>query len=238
MPYCAIIPSTCSSIYPLHSLQQAFSKKWLGSQRFQQELDRTIQTAKTNLASGDSIGCAEELEQFQQTIRSQYLAKPKHNDKRFITTDGYQSLYPYAQSIVDIVKRLPPRYDAPVADQLKALKSQIRIEAGNGLLGTEMLIRNLEKSVDRAQKQLQKKDSTETASQLMLFRHIVRQTYELTKKRFNENLYMKPAGYVSLYYRAGYILEKLPPTHGRPMPDMEPELEKEIQQLKGQEDGR
>jgi hypothetical protein len=232
------LPATASALDMLDSLrarlQQSLSYNWLGTQKFQQELDRTIQTAKTNLASGDSIGCAEELEDFQQTIRTEYLAKPKRNDKRFVTTEGYQLLYPYIQSIIDMMKRLPPRYDGTVAEQLTALKSQIDIDAGNGLLGAELLIRALEKTVELAQKQLQKKDSTGTAIQLIVFRDIVRQTFELTKKRFNENLFMKTAGYVSLYYRAGYILEKLPSTHGQPVPKMDPELEKEIRQLKRQ----
>ncbi len=203
-------------------LQQAFTNGWLGDKKFMQELDRNLQNLKKDLISGDSIACAQELEAFQKQIKAEYLAKPKKNDKRFVTPDGYQYLYPYAQSIIELVITLPTRSEVSISDQLAALKVQIRTDAGSGLLGTEILIRGLEMMVEGAQKRLQRKDSAGTALHLMLFQQTVRLTYELTKKRFNERLYMKPAGYVSLYYRAGYILEKLSEPIGKPLPKMEP----------------
>ncbi len=215
-------------------LQQAFTNNWLGDKRFKEELDRHLENAKKNLISGDSIACAQELDDFQRQLKAEYIAKPKKNDKRFVTPDGYQYLYPYAQSIVELVITLPPRSEASISDQLATLKAQIRTDAGSGLLGTEILIRGLEMMVEGAQKQLRRKDSTGTALHLMLFQQTVRLTYELTKKRFNERLYMKPAGYVSLYYRVGYILEKLPEPFGKTLPKMEPGLEQELMQYKRQ----
>jgi hypothetical protein len=49
---------------------------------------------------------------------------------------------------------------------------------------------------------------------------------------------VKPEGYISLYYRAGYILEQLPETNkfGSSMPKLEPELEKELKEYEKEVD--
>jgi hypothetical protein len=213
---------------------QVFSKGWLGDQKFMQELDRDLQNARTRLAKRDSIGCAQELETFQQEVRKEYLAKPKKNDKRFVTEDAYKLLCFNAQYVIERVITLPPRPYAPLVDQLTSLRAQIRSDAQQGFLGGEILLKGLEIMVDGAKQRLQRRDSVGTALYVSFFQQTVRQTYELTKGRPIGKIYVKPEGYISLYYRAGYILEKLPEPLGQFMPKMEPELEQELQRYQRQ----
>jgi hypothetical protein len=214
--------------------QQAFSNKQLGDQRFLQELDRDLQQAKTKLAKNDSIACAQELESFQRELTKEDLAKSKKNDKRFVSEDAYKSLYFNAHYIVDRVITRPPRSYALLLDRLAALRAQIRTDAQDGFLGGELLLKGLEVMVDGARLRLQRQDSLGTALYLALFRQTVSQTYKLTKSRTIGKLYVRAEGYISLYYRAGYILEGLPEPAGLFLPKMEPELEQELQRYQRQ----
>jgi hypothetical protein len=231
------IPVDVSAITPTPVLldtlialtQQAYTSGWIGNQQFVHQLDRDLQNASTKLAKRDSIGSAQELEAFQQEVRKEYLAKPKKNDKRFVTEDAYKLLYFNAQYVIERVITLPARSYAPLLDQLTALRAQIRIDAQNGFLGGEILLRGLEIMVDGAKQRLQRQDSVGTALYVLLFQQTVRQTHELTKSRPIGKIYVKAEGYISLYYRASYIMETLPEPFGHVMPKMEPELEQELQ---------
>jgi hypothetical protein len=213
---------------------QAFTTNQLGDRRFLQELDRDLQQAKSDLAKNDSIGCAQELEEFQREVKKEYLAKPKKNDKRFVSEEAYKSLYFNALYIIDRVITRPPRSYVPLFDQLTALRAQIRVDAEQGFLGGEILLKGLEAMVDGAKLRLQRQDSLRTALYLTLFRQTVRQTYQLSKNWTIGKLYVKPEGYISLYYRAGYVLEGLPEPAGLLLPKMEPELEQELRRYQRQ----
>jgi hypothetical protein len=209
-------------------LAQLSARGEVGDGSFVKQLDKDLQQAKQEYEKRDSIGCAQELEAFQQEVRKEYLAKPKKNDKRFVTEDAYKLLYFNAQYVIERVITLPPRSYAPLLDQLTALRAQIRIDAQNGFLGGEILLKGLETILDGAKHRLQRQDSVGTALYVLLFQQTVRQTYELTKNRPISKLYVKPEGYISLYYRASYIMETLPEPFGHVMPKMEPELEQEL----------
>ncbi|MBM4162502.1 MAG: hypothetical protein FJ217_15545 [Ignavibacteria bacterium] len=212
--------------------QQAFSTNQLGDKRFLEELERDLQQAKTKLAKSDSIGCAQELEEFQDEVKKEYLAKDKKNDKRFVSDDAYKTLYFNAHYIIDRAITRPPRSYAPLLNQLAALRIQIRTDAQQELLAGEILIKGLEAMVDGARQRLERQDSLGTALYLLLFRRTVRQTYELSKNRTIGKIYVRPEGYISLYYRAGYVLEGLPEPTVLLLPKMEPELERELRRYR------
>jgi hypothetical protein len=210
-------------------LQQSYSNGWIGGQMFVQTLDKNIQNAKSKYIAKDTIGCAQEIESFYKKVRFEYLATLKIKDNWFVTLEAYNFLYGYAKGIVENVLVLPSRSNTSLLDQITALKTQIRTDASQGLIGGNLLLKSLESSLDLAKHRLEKEDSIGTALHVMLFQQTVQLFYEVTKKLPNSRLYVKAGGYVSLYYRAEYILEKLPEPLGQPMPKMESELEKELQ---------
>jgi hypothetical protein len=132
-------------------------------------------------------------------------------------------------------------------DLIAQLRTHLRTEAQAGTVGGEKLIRGLEFMIDDAQKCLEQKDSIGTSLHIMLFQQTVRQVYELTKKHSIRKFYVKPEGYISLYYRAEYILyyragpltrtgdllRTLPEPFGKPMPKMDKDLEKELKEYEG-----
>jgi hypothetical protein len=202
-----------------------------------QKLDDYLKEAKQNYLKQDSIGCAQELEEFFTNIREEYLAKPKkrdrpQGDKQFVEEEAYQMLYPLAKEIESRVLTLPPRTTGTVLEQIAALKAQIRLDEQKGYIGGEIVLRNLESILDRVKRELQRQDSLGIALNIRLFRQTVRNVFEITQRHSILKMSVKPEGYISLYYRAGYILEQLPTQinrDGRPMPKIEPELEQELQ---------
>jgi len=209
-------------------LQQAYTNGWIGERLLVQILDRSVQNAKSRYTAKDSIGCAQEIENFYKIVRLKYLATLKMRGRQFVTVEAYNLLYSYAKGIIGKVLTLPPRSSVSLIDQITALRVQIRTDASQGLIGGELLLRGLESSLDRAKQKLQKDDSTGTALYVTLFQQTVRQVYALTKKLSKSRLYVKPGGYISLYYRAGYILEGLLEPVGQPMPKMDSALEEEL----------
>lgn len=215
-------------------LAQLSARGEVGDGSFVKQFDKDLQQAKQEYEKRDSIGCAQQLESFQRDLKKEYLAKPKKNDNRFVTEDAYKLLYFNTQYVMERAITLPPRSYAPLVDQLTSLRAQIRSDAQQGFLGGEILLKGLEIMVDGAKQRLQRRDSVGTALYVSFFQQTVRQTYELTKGRPIGKIYVKPEGYISLYYRAGYILEKLPEPLGQFMPRMEPELEQELQRYQRQ----
>jgi hypothetical protein len=207
---------------------QCYTYTWLGDQNYVKELDNHLTNAKKHLTKQDSLKCAREVEMFQAKINKEYK-EAGNKDKRFVTIEGWKFLYYNAQYIIERLIILPPRSDASLLDQITALRTQIRTDASQGLLGGELLLKGLESSLDLAKQRLQKKDSVGTALYVTLFQQTVRLTYEITKKLPSSKLYVRAAGYISLYYRAGYILEGLLEPVGQPMPKMDSALEKELQ---------
>jgi hypothetical protein len=213
----------------LHSrLQQSYTKYWIGDHAFVQILDKNIQNAKSKYAAKDSIGCAQEIEAFYKIIRLQYLATLKKQGKQFVTVEAYNQLYGFSKGIIEKVLILPPRTNTSLIDQITVLGAQIRIDANQGLLGGELLLKGLEYSLDQAKLKLQKPDSVGAALYTTLFQQTVRQVYEITKNYPASKLFVKAGGYISLYYRAEYILERLTAPIGQPMPKIDSVLEKEL----------
>jgi len=226
LPYEPTVPELLDTLRS--RLQQAYTNGWIGERLLVQILDRSVQNAKSRYTAKDSIGCAQEIENFYKIVRLKYLATLKMRGRQFVTVEAYNLLYSYAKGIIGKVLTLPPRSSVSLIDQITALRAQIRTDASQGLIGGELLLRGLESSLDRAKQKLQKDDSTGTALYATLFQQTVRQVYALTKKLPKSRLYVKPEGYISLYYRAGYILEGLLEPVGQPMPKMDSALEEEL----------
>jgi hypothetical protein len=211
-------------------LQHYYANRQLGDRSFVQELDDNLKDAKRDYVKGDSIGCAQELEAFQQSIRKEYSAKPKRHDKRFVEEEAYKLLYYNAQYVIERAITLPPRSTGSVLNQISVLRAQVRTDAVQGIVGGELLLRGLVSTLDDAKQRLLRKDSVGTALYIEFFQQTIRRTYEITKKFSKSKLFVKAEGYISLYYRAGYIQGQLPETNmfGSSKPYLEPELEKEL----------
>jgi len=205
-------------------LQMSYSNNWIGNRTFVQILRQNLQNAKSKYTAKDSIGCAQGIESFYKLIRLKYLSQ----GNQFVKAEAYNLLYNYAREITGKVIVLPNKSNASLLDQITALRTQIRTDASAGLIGGEILIRGLESSLGIARQRLQKPDSTSSALYITLFRQTVRQAYEITKRYPNSRIYVKAGGYISLYYRAEYILERLTIPIGQPMPKMDKELEEEL----------
>lgn len=83
---------------------------WLGDQRFKDELQSILQSAKSNLQVGDSLACAVKVKAFQDLVDNVY--KDSLNpDPRFVTLEGWKFLYWNAQYILDRLPQLPVNTD-------------------------------------------------------------------------------------------------------------------------------
>jgi hypothetical protein len=213
-------------------LQQSYSAGTLGNQQFRDELDKCLVNAKTDYQAKDSIGSAQDLESFQQLIRLVYLSKSRPGDKRYAGLEACTLLFPSAQGIVERILTLPPHSSGNIFDQIAALQAQLKSDASDKRIGGTLLIPGLNAVLDAAKKEIQKKDSLATALQLQLFRATVKDVYALTKTRAVLGTYVKAAGYISLYYRARYILDQLPEPIGAAMPKLDAQLEQELKEAK------
>jgi hypothetical protein len=215
-------------------LQQFFAQGLLGNKQFVQELERNIQDAKKEYTQKDSIGCTQELEDFQQTLKKEYLAKPKKNDKHYVNGEAYRILSLEAEVIIGRVLTPPSRTAGTIYVQINALQIQLQQEASNGFISGKLLVPALNLMLGVAEKQIQKKDTTGATLQIALFQQTVREVFELCQRhvQINEKVFVKPTGYISLYYRAKYILEQLTEPINQSLPKLEPELEKELQELR------
>lgn len=89
----------------------AFDNGWLGDQKFLEEMDKKLDKAKEQLAKADSLMCFLTVQGYQKQIDFVYQKtlkkeiKGQDNQKRFVTADGWNLLYNFAQYILD---RLPP----------------------------------------------------------------------------------------------------------------------------------
>jgi hypothetical protein len=80
---------------------------WLGDLQFKDELQNTLQSAKTNLLAGDSLTCAIDVKAFQDNVDFVY-ADSLNTDPRFVTIEGWKFLYWNAQYILDRLPTPPP----------------------------------------------------------------------------------------------------------------------------------
>ena len=193
----------------LARLKWCYDTKQLGERKFYAELDDHIKDAIKKYQRQDTIGCAQEIEAFYTKLRWEYQRKPKKNDRRYVSEQAYQMLYPLARQIEAKVITLPPKPTGTLMEQISALKSQIKTEAQSGNIGGERLIRSLEKILDRAIREIQKGDTIQARIYTKLFMQTVREVYEYTIRHANARTYVKAEGYISLYYRCRYTLESM-----------------------------
>ncbi|NWG27280.1 MAG: hypothetical protein HXY48_01960 [Ignavibacteriaceae bacterium] len=79
---------------------------WLGDLQFKDDLQATLQSAKSILQAGDSVACAVQVKTFQDLVDSVY--KDSLNaDPRFVTMEGWKFLYWNAQYILDRLPAIP-----------------------------------------------------------------------------------------------------------------------------------
>ncbi len=84
-------------------IDECYNYTWLGDLQFKDELQAILQSAKTNLQSGDSVSCAVKVKAFQDLV--DFVYKDSLNtDPRFVSIEGWKFLYWNAQYILD---RLP-----------------------------------------------------------------------------------------------------------------------------------
>ncbi len=173
---------------------------------FKEDLLEAITNAKKELLERDTISCAQQILSYERQLSAKY---DKRKGKPCITDDEYNYLYPYAKSIVELLLPLPPKCGGSCKDKLFDLKSEIGRCTKKGYCSRGEFENGMEEQIDKAVKCIENKDSTGTATCLGLFEQEVQQTYEQTKKRYDERKYVKPEGYITLYYKAEYILEDL-----------------------------
>ncbi len=173
---------------------------------FKEDLIENIAKAKKELIEKDTIACALYIKMYEKQLCEKYNHR---KGKPCVTTDEYNYLYPYEESIVELILPLPPKCGGSCKDKLFDLKSEIGRCTKKGYCSRGEFENGMEEQIDKAVKCIENKDSSGTATCLGLFEQEVQQTYEQTKKRYDERKYVKPEGYITLYYKAEYILEDL-----------------------------
>ena len=185
---------------------------WLTGEDFLSELDNYLIEARIKLTSGDSIGCARNIKQFQQAVDAEYHDSLNATAAN-VTTEGWKFLYYNAQYIIERLVRLPKEPTKPILEQIDSLKSELQFQSKIKGVGGAAFVKVLTLLIDKSKKELQKQDSTETALYIALFQKMIEETWELTDKKKSKKepiIYVKDEAYISLYYRAKYILELLP----------------------------
>jgi hypothetical protein len=195
-------------------IQQCVSLDWLGDANFVKELDNHLTNAKKHLARQDSLKCAREVEMFQAKINKEYK-EAGNKDNRFVTIEGWKFLYYNAQYIIERLITLPPKPTETVLKQIDNLKTELQNQSEKKNIGGALFVKGLTLLIDKAKKELQKVDSSETALYIALFQLVVDETWELTEKlegkaKKSPAIYVYDEAYIALHYRAEYILEALP----------------------------
>ncbi len=88
------------------SLVQCFNFEWVSDLLFKEDLQSILQSAKTNLQSGDSLACRVQVKSFQDSVDNVY-ADSLNTDPRFVTLEGWKFLYWNAQYILDRLPEIP-----------------------------------------------------------------------------------------------------------------------------------
>ncbi len=206
----AHLPNTISALDMLDTLRVrtdcTIPNNTLCGRDFKEDLIENIAKAKKELIEKDTIACALYIKMYEKQLYEKYNHR---KGKPCVTDDEYNYLYPYAESIVELILPLPPKCGGSCKDKLFDLKSEIGSCTKKGYCSRGEFENGMEEQIDKAVKCIENKDSTGTATCLGLFEQEVQQTYEQTKKRYDERKYVKPEGYITLYYKAEYILEEL-----------------------------
>jgi len=83
-----------------------YSYSWLSDSQFKNELQKVLQSAKTNLLADDSLDCRADIKSFQDSVDYVY-ADSLSSDPRFITIEGWKFLYWNVQYILDRLPEIP-----------------------------------------------------------------------------------------------------------------------------------
>jgi hypothetical protein len=185
-----------------------FSFGWIADKNFVNELDNGLENARKHLLKTDSLKCAREVEKFQTKVSKEYKEANTH-DKRFVTIEGWKFLYYNARYIIERLVKLPVERGT-ILQQIDSLKTELQNQNKQKHIGGAIFVKGLTLLIDKAKKELLKSDSSETALYIALFQIIVDESWELTQKKKSALLYVNDEAYISLYYRAKYILEALP----------------------------
>ena len=193
----------------------ALAQHWIGNQNFTKELINHLDNAKKHLNKKDSLKCAREVEKFQSKVDREYK-EANTRDNRFVTIEGWKSLYYNAQYIIERLVKLPTKPTGTILQQIDELKAEVQNQSKKKNLGGVLLTTSLSLLCDQAKRQLQRADSVETGIYIALFQLFTDEMYDATaalessRKRL-PSLYVKGEAYIALHYRAKYILEVLPP---------------------------
>jgi hypothetical protein len=87
-------------------VDSVYNYTWLGDQQFKNELQSIIQSAQSNLQTGDSLACRADVKAFQDSVDYVY-ADSLNADPHFVTLEGWKFLYWNAQYILDRLPEIP-----------------------------------------------------------------------------------------------------------------------------------
>jgi hypothetical protein len=177
-------------------------------------LENRLLKARNELNEGDTIkaspiGASRELEKF--------IKKVERISKRsdVMTDEAYALLKYNAEYLLEHLITLPPKPKGTLLEQIDSLKIEVQNQSKKKNIGGVIFVKGLTLLIDKARKELVKKDSSETALYIALFQLVVDETWELTqkleeKKKKFAALYVLDEAYIVLHHRAEYILEALP----------------------------
>jgi hypothetical protein len=177
-------------------------------------LENRLLKARNELNEGDTvkaspIGASRELEKF--------IKKVERISKRsdVMTGEAYALLKYNAEYLLERLITLPPKSIGTILQQIDSLKIEVQNQSKKKNIGGVIFVKGLTLLIDKARKELVKKDSSETALYIALFQLVVDETWELTqkleeKKKKLAALYVLDEAYIALHHRAEYILEALP----------------------------
>jgi hypothetical protein len=132
-----------------------------------------------------------------------------------MTGEAYALLKYNAEYLIEHLITLPPKSKGTLLQQIDSLKIEVQNQSKKKNIGGVIFVKGLTLLIDKARKELVKKDSSETALYIALFQLVVDETWELTqkleeKKKKVAALYVLDEAYIALHHRAEYILEALP----------------------------
>jgi hypothetical protein len=137
-----------------------------------------------------------------------------------MTDEAYALLKYNAEYLLEHLITLPPKPKGTLLEQIDSLKIEVQNQSKKKNIGGVIFVKGLTLLIDKARKELVKKDSSETALYIALFQLVVDETWELTEKLEGKSpkgvdkklpaIYVYDEAYIALHYRAKYILDALP----------------------------
>jgi hypothetical protein len=84
--------------------QECYSLSWFGGLAFLSQLQGLLNDSKIKFNSGDSLGTAIKIKQYQSLINQAYKDSTA---EKYVTSDGYKFLYYYPQYILERLPKIP-----------------------------------------------------------------------------------------------------------------------------------